>query len=125
MKALSVYPKWADLIRRGIKTIEVRTWSTSYRGPLLICATQRPRVEGLPYGVAVCVVQLVDVRPIVSKDSEAACAEVSPGEQFAWVLESPEPIEFDLPVTGRLGLFAVPDHASRLLATAGSAACPT
>lgn len=39
MKALSIRQPWAGLIALGIKTIELRSWSTSYRGPLLICAS--------------------------------------------------------------------------------------
>jgi len=36
MKALSVKQPWANKIASGEKTIEVRTWYTHYRGPLLI-----------------------------------------------------------------------------------------
>lgn len=39
--ALSVRQPWADRIARGIKTIELRTWRTNYRGPLLICAASK------------------------------------------------------------------------------------
>ena len=39
--ALSLWEPWASLMRCGAKTIETRTWPTSYRGPLLICAAKR------------------------------------------------------------------------------------
>lgn len=45
MKALSVKQPWAELIASGVKTIETRTWYTSYRGPLLICSSKRPVVS--------------------------------------------------------------------------------
>ena len=44
MKAISLWEPWASLIRTGAKTFETRSWSTPYRGKLLICAAQ----GGLP-----------------------------------------------------------------------------
>lgn len=38
MKALTVRQPWASLIAAGVKTIETRSWSTRYRGPLAIHA---------------------------------------------------------------------------------------
>ncbi len=43
-KALTLYQPWAQLVVLGIKTIETRSWSTSYRGPLAIHAgLRKPR----------------------------------------------------------------------------------
>ena len=42
MKALSIKQPWAWAIACGHKTIETRTWSTTYRGPLLIAASKTP-----------------------------------------------------------------------------------
>jgi len=39
MKALSIRHPWVDLILAGTKTIEIRTWATRYRGPLLLHAS--------------------------------------------------------------------------------------
>lgn len=41
MKALSLWEPWASLIATGAKTYETRSWSTNYRGELLICAAKR------------------------------------------------------------------------------------
>lgn len=41
MKAISLWEPWASLIRVGAKTYETRSWSTSYRGQLLICAAKK------------------------------------------------------------------------------------
>ena len=38
MKALTIRQPWASLIAAGVKTIETRSWSTRYRGPLAIHA---------------------------------------------------------------------------------------
>jgi hypothetical protein len=93
MKALTLHQPWATAIAEGIKTIETRSWSTSYRGPLAIHAGRS--LEGiemldagrlcreddaalvaqlveigvrqwgdLPLGAIVAVVNLVDVVPI-------------------------------------------------------------
>jgi ASCH domain len=46
--ALSVKQPWAALIVAGVKSVEVRTWGTSRRGPVLIHAARipDPRPEG-------------------------------------------------------------------------------
>lgn len=41
VKALSLWEPWASLMRYGVKKIETRSWSTGYRGLLLICASKR------------------------------------------------------------------------------------
>jgi hypothetical protein len=41
MKILSLKQPWAALIVHGFKDIENRSWSTRYRGPVLIHASQR------------------------------------------------------------------------------------
>lgn len=107
MKALSVRQPWASMIAAAEKTIEVRTWVTPYRGPLLICVSKSPRIDGLPSGVALCIVDLIDCRPIEIGDADAAGCAVDPSREFAWVLSSPRPLEFLRPVSGRLGLYDV------------------
>ncbi len=39
--AISVYQPWADLIVRGIKDIENRSWPTRFRGRILIHASKK------------------------------------------------------------------------------------
>jgi hypothetical protein len=40
--ALSVKQPWAALLAAGVKAVEVRTWGTSRRGPVLIHAARQP-----------------------------------------------------------------------------------
>ena len=47
MKALTIRQPWASLIAAGVKTIETRSWSTRYRGPLAIHAGKASTLEGL------------------------------------------------------------------------------
>lgn len=41
MKTITLHQPWASLVALGVKTIETRSWSTTYRGPLAIHAAQR------------------------------------------------------------------------------------
>ena len=68
MRALSVRQPWAELIARGAKKVEHRSWTRSFRGDLLIvasgsrhddeCTDERLDPDKLAYGAAVCVVEL-------------------------------------------------------------------
>jgi activating signal cointegrator 1 len=40
MKAITLHQPWATLMAMGVKTIETRSWSTRYRGPLAIHAAK-------------------------------------------------------------------------------------
>lgn len=42
MRGLTLHQPWASLVGLGVKTIETRSWSTAYRGPLAIHAGARP-----------------------------------------------------------------------------------
>ena len=111
MKCLSVRQPHASRIASGQKTLEIRTWSTRYRGPLIICASSQRdrRFRDLPSGVTVCVVDLIDIRDFTDSDSAAACFDFEPGDDFfAWVLSDPRPLPA-VSVKGRLGLFPPSD----------------
>ena len=84
MKAISVKQPWANMIASGQKTIETRTWMTSYRGALLIISSKRPRIE--PAGSVVAVATLKDCRPMTRNDERAACCQIYPNAK-AWLLE--------------------------------------
>jgi hypothetical protein len=45
--ALSVRQPWTELILQGVKTIEVRTWATQYRGELWLHAGIKPDSNAL------------------------------------------------------------------------------
>lgn len=87
MKALSLWQPWATLIAVGAKTFETRSWSTDYRGPLLIHASKNTdglyaartypfrdallkagyeRPDDLPLGICIALCDLVTVVPVES-----------------------------------------------------------
>lgn len=101
-KAISLKQPWANLVASGKKTIETRTWSTKYRGDLVICSSQNPKIE--PYGKALCIVELYDIRPMTKKDERKACIKIYPGA-YAWFLRNLRPINPPIPIKGSLGIF--------------------
>jgi hypothetical protein len=60
MKALSVRGDYVMDMIAGKKKTEYRTWSTKYRGPLLMCSTAR-KVAGSAPGYAICIVNLYNI----------------------------------------------------------------
>ncbi len=128
-QTLSVKQPWAELIASGRKTIEMRTWRTSYRGELLIAASSSPKsyeLEGrrLPAGVTVCLVELTDIREFTIDDLPAAGYEghelfkaqnlwkaelgmnLCGTTVYAWLLARPRRVE-PVPLKGRLHIFPV------------------
>ena len=96
MKVLSVKQPWAKLIASGSKSIEARTWTTLYRGPLPIVSSKRPNKP--PPGKAVAIAELVDCRQITEADEEAACCKIYPDAK-AWVSENVQRVR-PLPAKG-------------------------
>jgi len=119
MKALSVRQPWAHLLVHGLKTVEVRTWSTDHRGRLLIHASAKRDDEAfrrfglteLPTGVILGFVNLLGVEKFTPESWESLADEhlcIGPfAPAYAWILGSPEPIATPIPLKGSLGLFSV------------------
>lgn len=103
--ALSIRQPWAELVMRGIKTIEVRRVRTQKRERVLVYASlnrthpdheERVRreyhidVDALPRGVLVGTVEIVDCRRIRSSDSAAAGFRIGRDTiSFGWHLARP------------------------------------
>lgn len=104
MKAISLKQPWANLIREGKKTIETRKWTTKYRGDLVICSSQKPKIE--PYGKALCIVELYDIKPMTQKDEKKACIKVYKGA-YSWFLRNLRVIKKPFDVKGSLGIYEI------------------
>lgn len=119
MKALSLRQPYASFIAIGRKTIETRTWSTNYRGKLLIVSSKGKIYKDvphhglfnlkLPFGMALAIVELIDCRPMKKEDEHAAMYPYRPG-LYAWVLSDIKKIE-PFSVKGQLRLFEVDYYA--------------
>ena len=107
IKALSVRQPWARLIAAGIKTLEVRSRHTHYRGELLICSSlSAPAHAQGPRGMALATVRLVNCRPFTPADVGAACVNYAP-DLFVWKLTDAHPLPRPFPVKGSLNFFEV------------------
>lgn len=109
-RALSVKQPYADSIKKGLKTIELRTRNTSYRGDLVICSTGED-FESLPKKCTICKVELYDVVRVADMTDEEKALTCLPlnhpywdKAKFGWKLRNErELIEF--PVKGNLGIW--------------------
>jgi len=96
MRALSFKQPFASLMLKG--KIETRTWSTKYRGAVLICASKKGytcaevdiicgrckidevlRSQDLLKGKAIAVGELVDCRPMTKEDEDACYVKYQEG----------------------------------------------
>lgn len=112
MKALTVCQPYAELIARGLKPIENRTWPTLYRGPLAIHAGKSREwmddgdLEAYPdmaFGAVIALVNLVNCcererLPIALLHNQHA------NGPWCWVLEHVERIA-PVPCRGAQGLW--------------------
>lgn len=121
MKALSFHQPRAEQIMRGLKTMDVRTWQTAYRGPLAVHAAAERRdgrvrelgfePDTLAYGALVGTVELSDIIPLDEATYEAHRAEhlldaPFPGEPcYGWRFAHPRRFDPPLPYPGRRRLF--------------------
>jgi hypothetical protein len=131
MFALSVHQPYAWAIVAGVKQFENRTWTTAYRGKLLIHAslTQAtfgseddwdlevmrgmPSLANLAFGAVVGLVCLLDC--LTGSEAEEWARKNDPGQDdfiegpFCWFLG--EPVLFDKPIRyrGQQRLFEVPE----------------
>ena len=132
MKAISIWNPYAQLIARGVKTLEIRSRKTTYRGDVLICAGNGKElwqnVSPKPFayneeelaelykscGYALAVVTITDCRLMTPEDAKEACCEYRDGH-YAYVLTNPRPLAKPFTVCGNLGLFNVTVNPEKLL----------
>ncbi len=113
--ALGIQQPWAELILRGVKTVEIRSSDTRVRGPIYLYASRRPSarpdaaaaserqrldLDLLPRGLLVGEAAIVGSRPVTPADAIDACvsAELAVGK-FAWRLSAPRAFADPIPVT--------------------------
>ena len=103
--ALGIRQPWAELILRGVKTIEIRAVPTNVRGPVYLYSGRKPaetsaagaaarahglRLETLPRGMLVGTVEIHSVSAASPGDAAEAC--VGTGDlvgRFSWRLRDP------------------------------------
>ena len=129
MKALSIKQPWAYYIAQGIKTKEIRSWTTKYRGDIIVCSSLKPNEgfkktsklidkkhlligrdfeEYLHFGYSICVVELYDIKPMKRRDVKDSLVSYSP-DLYSWYFRNIRPV-INVPIKGQLGLFNVDLH---------------
>lgn len=109
---LSIRQPWAELILRGIKTIEIRRLPFHRRETIYVYATREFSdlpgtrealerhdlpIENLPRGIVAGTVEIIDCREAVTDDSATACVPAKLLEgRYSWVLGNPR--RFDPPL---------------------------
>lgn len=135
MKALSLCQPYAALVALGAKEIETRSWSTAYRGPLVIHAAKgepwkltpeqqramllvREQYPQADFNVRGCLIATCTLYGCVKIGEHGALesslfiremdwGDYTPG-RYAWLLKNVRAIA-PIPCRGALGLFEVPD----------------
>lgn len=133
-KAISLHQPWASLIAIGFKHYETRSWSTNYRGNLVICSakknTKQQRLDyeylasilgidltqnpwdSLPFGQAIAFCELTDCIEMTEEfieaqsENEEMCGHWETG-RFAWKLDNIQPLSCPIPIKGQQGLWDV------------------
>ena len=131
-RCLAVRQPWAWALVAGLKGYENRSWSTDYRGPVLVLASASKtlvnhfvKADGLDadhieFGAFIGVVDLLDVVPL-SKELES-----DPWVQgaYCWRVGNARVFDKPLPFKGKLNLFTLPGAQRRAIETRLESAKP-
>jgi activating signal cointegrator 1 len=131
MIAFTVRQPYVALIMEGLKTLEIRSRLTKHRGPMALHAAAKPEpplrvdpadrgrtlpceeyeCDSLPLGSVVCVVDVVDCRPMQDSDREAAFVsdDFPVGGLWVWEFANVRPVK-PLPKRGNCAMWHVPDE---------------
>lgn len=126
MKAITLLQPWASLVVMGYKTVETRSWTTAYRGRLLIHAgkgkggrllCERPSIRphipdfgALPFGAIIGEAELFDIVRVPADENmdRKSLEENAFGPaavRYSWLLRNAVLYDEPIPATGRLGLW--------------------
>lgn len=127
IRAITLWQPWAGLIANQVKLVETRSWSTNYKGTILIHSAKRPvyQSELEPFseyvsnfdftqdlGKIVAIAELTDcilmTEEFIEKQSELErlCGNWQPG-RYAWKLTEIRKID-PIPCQGKQGLWIPP-----------------
>lgn len=122
MKCLSVSQPFADLIVKGKKTIELRSWNTNFRGEFLVHSPSKIRKEDckrlkihskLLTGAIIGKVEIYDVKKYNSKDEIKKDAKKHfasknfYNKKYGFCLRNAKEFRVPIPYKGKLGFFDV------------------
>jgi hypothetical protein len=120
-KALTVKQPYASLLLAkeheednfAMKSIEVRSAKTSFKGDIMICSSKTPVIHGLESGVSIGLVELYDCKPcskFTHEDWANTCIPEDERKQYykhwGWFMKNPRRV-IEFPVTGQLGIWTL------------------
>lgn len=95
----------------AVKSIEVRSRRTQYRGDILICSSAKPCYPGMQSGVTLGLVELYEIKPVsefTEEDWENTRIPSYKREMikdgYGWLMRNPRRV-IEYPVKGQLGLY--------------------
>lgn len=100
-----------DGVTYGLKSIEVRSKPTKYRGDLLICSSVKPDLPGYDCGCTLGFVELYDVKPFAeftpddwenTQIPKEARDKIKGG--YGWMMRNPRRV-IEFPIKGQLGIY--------------------
>lgn len=132
MRAISLWQPWADLIVRGFKRYETRSWELSYRGIIAIHAAKKKFNSGdygdelrrqmlqdevdpfrLRYGCIVGFANVVNCQKTEDLRLWQTARELAYGNfednRFGWLLDGVYALTEPIPLPGHQGIFHWPD----------------
>jgi hypothetical protein len=126
--ALSIRQPWAELVLRAQKSIEVRSWTVDYRGPVWLHTGQKNDSEaeahfGLRDLFHGGFIGRIEVSSVLRLDPERwerwRDRHLVPGEMpagsFGWLLRQPVRLRKPVAAQGKLGLFEISAETLALL----------
>lgn len=97
----------------GVKSIEVRSRKTKFRGDLMICSAASPEIHGLDSGATCGIVEVYDVKPVKEFSPEDWEKTRIPENErhkyknhFGWLVRNPRRV-IEHPVKGQLGIYSL------------------
>lgn len=128
VRAISLWQPWADLVARGLKGYETRSWNISYRGIIAIHAAKKKlnsRDYGevlrrqmlqdevdpyfLRFGCFVCFAEVIDSEHTEAVRGNLSLRELAYGnfddERFAWKFGRIFPLRETIDFPGHQGIF--------------------
>ena len=111
MKALSIDALYATAIATNLKTIETRSWPTTYRGEILICSTANKQglseiKDSLIFGHALAIATIADCQKFKNSDRQKAMVDddIDMQNMYSWHLSDIKPIK-PIPIKGQQRIY--------------------
>lgn len=123
MKCLSVSQPFADLIVKGKKIIELRTWNTKFRGDFLVhaplkikkdvCKKMNIDEKKLRIGAIIGKAEIYDIKvynsliELKSDYEKHFATEEFLNHRYGFLIKNPQELRIPIPYKGKLGFFDV------------------